>query len=156
MAVLAPPQISLPRGQAGTAAQRSCGKFKRSHHDGAVLADSPGTCCPPRLTSNAEHKSTEKGQYQIYLFTFPDWVHCLGSRRSATLSRTSLLGIRVREVKGKGLAEDYTPAVLPPNCPEGFTHTRVKSRAVLTFYSRLQSAFKQHLVIRVGGKRCTF
>lgn len=53
-------------------------EISRVHQDGAVLADSPGTCCPPHLTSNAECKSTEKGKYQIYLFTFPDSCQSTG------------------------------------------------------------------------------
>ena len=72
MVVLAPADIlSQGTGRDGRDSQLAW-EINRAHHDGAVLADSPGTCCPPHLRSNAKCKSTEKGKYQIYLFTFPD------------------------------------------------------------------------------------
>lgn len=78
MVVLAPADIlSQGTGRDGRDSQLAW-EINRAHHDGAVLADSLGTCCPPHLRSNAKCKSTEKGKYQISLFTFPDSCQSTG------------------------------------------------------------------------------
>lgn len=79
-------------------------EIKRAHHDGAVLADSPGTCCPPHLMSNTEgkdHREMKVPNLSLHISRqLPvKWFCCLASGQSVPLCRTTLLGIRVLEVK---------------------------------------------------------
>ena len=124
-----------------------------SRCSGHLLPTTPDVKC--QMQMHRERKVPNLSP-RVSRWLLVNWFYCLASGQSVSLCGTSLLGIRVLEVKGKGLSEDHTPAVLLWNWPEQSTYTRVTGKSVLSFYSRLQSAFKQYLVTQAGEKWCIF